>query len=400
MSDLPLAGVRVLDLSAVIMGPWCTHALAGHGADVIKVEARGGDTMRVADPCGHPGMAPMFQHSNRGKRSVVLDLKRPDGLAAALRLAARADILVHNIRPAAADRLGLGWDAVRTVQPHIVYAALTGFGADGPYGGRPAYDDLIQGASGLAAMFDPPRYVPSLVADRYVGMVAAAAILAAFVGARASGEGRAIEVPMFETMAEFVLADHLNGMTFDPPTGPVGYSRIVSPNRKPYATKDGHICLIVYTEKHWLTFFTLAGRLDQFLADPILHQPEARRGDFDRVYGMVADIVAERTTAEWLTLLKNADVPVMPLGRVETLVDDPHLAATGMLRTVDDGGERTRRVGAPVRWGAARPDPGAAPRLGEHTRAVLEEAGYAVAEIDAMVAGGTAVDGAHDRGAG
>jgi len=250
MSDLPLAGVRVLDLSAVIMGPWCTHALAGHGADVIKVEARGGDTMRVADPCGHPGMAPMFQHSNRGKRSVVLDLKRPDGLAAALRLAARADILVHNIRPAAADRLGLGWDAVRTVQPHIVYAALTGFGADGPYGGRPAYDDLIQGASGLAAMFDPPRYVPSLVADRYVGMVAAAAILAAFVGARASGEGRAIEVPMFETMAEFVLADHLNGMTFDPPTGPVGYSRIVSPNRKPYATKDGHICLIVYTEKH------------------------------------------------------------------------------------------------------------------------------------------------------
>ena len=390
MTGLPLAGVRVLDLSAVIMGPWCTHALAGHGADVIKVEAPGGDTMRVADPCGHPGMAPMFQHSNRGKRSVVLDLKHADGLAAALRLAARADILVHNIRPAAAERLGLGWAAVRAVQPGIVYAALTGFGADGPYGGRPAYDDLIQGASGLAAMFDPPRYVPSLVADRYVGMVAAAAILAAFVGARASGEGRAIEVPMFETMAEFVLADHLNGWTFDPPTGPVGYSRIVSPNRRPYATRDGHICLIVYTQTHWVTFFTVAGRLDEFLADPILHQPEARRADFDRVYAKIADIVAERTTAEWLALLKDADVPVMPLGRVETLVDDPHLGATGMLRTVDDGGERARRVGTPVRWGEARRDPGPAPMLGEHTRAVLAEAGYDAAGIDALIAGGAA----------
>ena len=388
--SLPLAGVRVLDLSAVIMGPWCTHALAQHGAEVIKVEAPAGDTMRVADPCGHPGMAPMFQHSNRGKRSVVLNLKHPDGLAAALRLATSADILVHNIRPAAAARLGLGWDDVRAINPRLVYAALTGFGADGPYGGRPAYDDLIQGASGLAAMFDPPRYVPSLIADRYVGMTAAAAILAAFVAARASGEGRAIEVPMFETIAEFVLADHLNGWTFDPPTGPVGYSRIVSPNRRPYATLDGHICLIVYTQEHWVDFFTAVGRLDQFLADPILHQPEARRADFDRVYGMVADIVAERTTTEWLALLADKDIPVMSLGRVETLINDPHLRATGIVREVDDGGERTRRVGAPVRWGMERPDPGAAPRLGEHTRAVLAEAGYGAEEIEAMLAGGAA----------
>ena len=388
--SLPLAGVRVLDLSAVIMGPWCTHALVSHGADVIKVEAPAGDTMRVADPCGHPGMAPMFQHSNRGKRSVVLDLKHPDGLAAALRLAARADILVHNIRPAAAARLGLGWDQVRAVNPRLVYAALTGFGADGPYGGRPAYDDLIQGASGLAAMFDPPRYVPSLIADRYVGVTAAAAILAAFIAARATGTGRAIEVPMFETMAEFVLADHLNGMTFDPPTGPVGYSRIVSPNRRPYATLDGHICLIVYTERHWVDFFTAVGRLDQFLADPILHQPEARRADFDRVYGMVAEIVSERTTADWLALLADKDIPVMPLGRVETLVDDPHLLATGMVREVEDGGEHVRRIGAPVRWGETRADPGVAPRLGEHTRAVLGEAGFTPAHINALIASGAA----------
>ncbi len=390
MTDLPLAGVRVLDLSAVIMGPWCTHTLAQHGAQVIKVEAPGGDTMRVADPCGHPGMAPMFQHSNRGKRSIVLDLKRPAALAAALRLAANADVLVHNIRPAAAERLGLGWDAVRAVQPRIVYAALTGFGADGPYGGRPAYDDLIQGASGLAAMFDPPRYVPSLVADRYVGITAAAAILAALLAVGRDGVGRQIEVPMFETMAEFVLADHLNGWTFDPPTGPTGYSRIVSPNRKPYATRDGHICLIVYTEKHWVTFFTVTGRLDQFLADPILHQPEARRADFDRVYAMIAAIIAERTTADWLALLAGKDIPILPLARVETLVDDPHLLVTGMVREVDDGGERTRRIGAPVRWGEARPDLGTAPHLGEHTREVLAEVGYSATEITTMFADGAA----------
>jgi crotonobetainyl-CoA:carnitine CoA-transferase CaiB-like acyl-CoA transferase len=390
MTSLPLAGVRVLDLSAVIMGPWCSHVLASHGASVIKVEAPAGDTMRLADVCGHPGMAPMFQHSNRGKRSVVLDLKQPGGLAAVMRLAALADVFVHNIRPVAAERLGIGWEAVRAGAPRIVYAALTGFGSDGPYGGRPAYDDLIQGASGLAAMFDPPRYVPSLIADRYVGVSAAAAILAALVAVGRDGVGRAIEVPMFETMAEFVLADHLNGWSFDPPTGPVGYSRIVSPNRRPYATRDGHICLIVYTEKHWVTFFTVAGRLEQFLADPILHQPEARRADFDRVYAMVADIVGERTTGEWLALLADKDVPVIELGRVETLIDDPHLLATGMLREVDDGGERARRIGAPVRWGEARPDPGAAPRLGEHTREVLGEVGYSVAEVDAMIAGGVA----------
>ena len=389
---LPLAGTRVLDLSAVIMGPWATHVLAGHGADVIKVEAPAGDTMRGADPCGHPGMAPMFRHSNRGKRSVVLDLKHPDGLAAALRLAATCEVLVHNIRPAAADRLGLGFAQVRAVNRRIVYAALTGFGADGPYGGRPAYDDLIQGASGLAAMFDPPRYVPSLIADRYVGVTAAAAILAALVATRADGEARAIEVPMFETMAEFVAADHLNGMTFVPATGPTGYSRIVSANRRPYATTDGHICLILYTEKHWATFFAAVGQLERFLVDPILHQPEARRADFDRVYGMVADIVATRATADWLVLLADLDVPVMPLGRVETLVDDPHLAATGMIRTVTDGSDHERRVAHPVRWDDTRPDSGTAPRLGEHTRAVLAEAGYTPGEVDGLIASGGAVE--------
>lgn len=382
--SLPLAGIRVLDLSAVIMGPWATHQLGAMGASVIKVEAPGGDVMRGADPCGHPGMAPMFRHSNRGKRSVVLDLKQPAARDAVLRLAGQSDIFVHNIRPAAADRLGLGWEAIRAVNPAIVYAALTGFGADGPYGGRPAYDDLIQGASGLAAMFgDEPRYVPSLVADRYVGMAAATAIVAALVQARATGQGRAIEVPMFEVMAEFVLADHMNGLTFEPPAGPVGYSRVVSPFRRPYRTTDGHVCLIVYTEGQWRRFFAAVGQLDRFLADPILANPEARRADFDRVYAMVAEIVATRSTADWLALGAAEDIPVMPLGRVETLIDDPHLVATGMVRLAD--GERT--LGTAVRWQAERPTPAAAPRLGEHSREVLAEAGLTGTEIDALIAG-------------
>ncbi len=387
---LPLAGTRVLDLSAVIMGPWATHLLGQYGAEVIKVEAPGGDIMRGADPCGHPGMAPIFQHTNRGKRSIVLDLKRPEGVTVALRLAARADILVHNIRPAAATRLGLGWEAVRAVNPRIVYAALTGFGSDGPYGGRPAYDDLIQGASGLAAMFDPPRYVPSLIADRHVGVSAAAAILAALAGTRATGEGRAIEVPMFETMAEFVLADHLNGWSYDPPQGQTGYSRIVSPNRKPHPTLDGHLCLIVYTERHWIDFFTLAGELDRFMAEPILNELERRRADFDHAYATIAAIVATRTTAEWLALLDGKDIPHMALQRVETLVADPHLAATGILRELDVNNEPTRVIGAPVRWGDTRPPPANAPWLGEHTREVLAEAGYTPGEVNAMIASGAA----------
>lgn len=387
-SDLPLAGVTVLDLSAVIMGPWATHQLALMGARVWKVEAPAGDTMRFADECRHPGMAPIFRHSNRGKLSVVLDLKRPEGRAACLRLAARADILVHNIRPAAAARLGLDWASVSAANPAIVLAALTGFGSDGPHGGRPAYDDLIQGACGLAALFDPPRYVPALVADRHVGQAAATAILAALIQARATGRGRAIEVPMFETMAELVLADHLNGHSFEPPAGPTGYSRITSANRRPYATADGHVCLIVYTDRHWERFFAAAGESERFRSDPALATAEARRADYDRVYGVVAEIVARHPTAFWLDVGAREDIPVMPLATVESLKADPHLSAAGVMQQAPNG---ERFLAGAVRWGAARTMPGPAPRLGEHTCAVLAEAGLSDADISALLASGAAV---------
>ncbi len=387
---LPLAGVTVLDLSAVIMGPWATHQLAMMGATVWKVEAPAGDTMRYADEWGHAGMAPIFRHCNRGKLSVVLDLKRPEALAACLRLAARADVLVHNIRPQAARRLGLDWEAVQAVNPRIVHATLTGFGSDGPLAGRPAYDDLIQGASGLAALFDPPRYVPALVADRYVGMAAAAAILGSLVEARATGRGRAIEVPMFEVMAELVLADHLNGWTFDPPAGPTGYSRITSANRRPYRTADGHVCLIVYTDRHWERFFAAAGETARLRGDPRLATAQARRADYDHAYGVVAEIVARHPTAFWLEVGAREDIPVMPLATVETLAADPHLLAARMVRQAPDG---ERVLAGALRWGDSRPMPGPAPALGEHGRQVLRAAGLADAEIDALIASGAAGDG-------
>jgi crotonobetainyl-CoA:carnitine CoA-transferase CaiB-like acyl-CoA transferase len=380
--DKPLAGVTVLDLSAVIMGPWATHLLALQGASVWKVEAPGGDTMRVADPHGHPGLAPIFRHSNRGKKSIVLDLKRPEARGVTLRLATQADVLVHNIRPAAAERLGLGWDVVRAVNPRIVYAALTGFGSAGPYAGRPAYDDLIQGASGLAGLSDPPRYTPSLIADRYVGVYAAQAILAALLAARTTGEGRAIEVPMFEVMSELVLADHLGGLTFVPSAGPPGYSRLLAPDRRPYRCSDGGwISVIVYTEKHWRAFFAVASAEERYLADPVLSDPAARRADYAHAYAVVAELIAGHPAAWWLEQLAAADVPAMPVGRVETLAADPHLRAAGVVREAD--GERS--VGSALGYADTT-----APRLGEHTRELLATAGYGSAEIESLIASGAA----------
>jgi crotonobetainyl-CoA:carnitine CoA-transferase CaiB-like acyl-CoA transferase len=387
----PLDGVRVVDLSTVVMGPWTTHILAGYGADVVKVEPLEGDVMRNAGVARNPGMGSLFLFMNRGKRSVALDLKRPDARDALLRVCASADVFVHNIRPAAMARLGLGYEDVAGTSPRIVYVSLVGYGQNGPYAAKPAYDDLVQGISGMASLFHAvdggePRYVPALVADRVTGVNAAHAILAALFHRERTGIGQSIEVPMFETMAELVLSDHLGGHIFEPPAGDFGYNRVLTPNRRPFRTADGYVCILLYTERQWQRFFDVVGERARFEADPRLCDPAVRRLDYDNAYGAVAALVETRATQFWLASLGAADIPVVPLYDVADLPGDPHLLESGFWHDEEHPTEgRLRSTRTPARWSACenrfeRP----APRLGEHTREVLREAGLTADSIDAL----------------
>jgi crotonobetainyl-CoA:carnitine CoA-transferase CaiB-like acyl-CoA transferase len=382
VSELPLAGIRVVDLSSVVMGPWATYILAGYGADVIKVESPDGDVMRYAGPSRHDGMGSLFMFMNRGKRSIALDLKRPAARDALLRVCERADVFVTNVRPAAMRRLGLGYDDVAGVNARMVYVDLVGYGQDGPYAAKPAYDDLIQGISGLAATFrrvgdGEPRFVPALIADRITGMNAVHAVLAALFQRERTGLGQHVEVPMFETMAELVLSDHLGGHLFDPPAGDFGYNRALTPNRRPLRTLDGYVCVLLYTEKHWERFFEIVAQEDRYRGDPRLSDPAVRRREYDAAYGVVADLVATRTSADWLEALNAADIPVVPLEDVADLLDDEHLRATGFFAPEAHPSEGALlSVRRPLRFSAAPAiDLRPAPRLGEHGEGVLREAG-------------------------
>ena len=394
----PLAGIRVLDLSSVVMGPWATHVLADYGADVILVESPQGDIMRRAGASRHPLMGAPFMHGARNKRSVVLDLKQDAARDALLALVATADVLVHNVRRAALARLRLTYDDVAPANPRLIFANLVGYAQAGPYGPRPAYDDLIQGASGLASTFvmsgGEPQYVPALVVDRTAGIAAAAAILAALVERSRTNVGRAIEIPMFETMVELVLADHLGGDSFVPPAGDVGYARILARNRRPYRTTDGYVCVLVYNEEHWRRFFDIAGERDTYERDPRLHDPTVRARHYDDAYGEVARVLATRSSAQWLAALEAADIPVMPLHDVASLERDPHLQAIGFFAERDHPSEgRLLTLGTPVTFAGQAPSPREpAPRLGEHSRTILAEAGLDQRAIDALVRGGATAE--------
>ncbi len=403
----PLSGLRVVDLTTGVMGPYTTQILADYGADVIKVEPPGGDVMRKAGPMRSPGMGPVHLHLNRNKRSIVLDAKKESGRAVLLRLCARADVLVHHVRPAAMRRLALAADDVRAVNPRIVYATLLGYGDDGPYAGRPAYDDLIQGACGLPALFtraggEEPRYVPLTLADRIVGITAAHAILAALLARDRTGRGQSIEIPMFETLAQFVLGDHMAGRTFDPPLGPAGYSRLLSPDRRPYPTLDGHLCVLLYNDKHWESFFRALGRLDEFHADARFHDLGTRARHYDEVYAWLADVLKTRTTAAWIELLEANDIPCVRLRGVDAVVDDPHLRAVGFFQEVDDpAGGKLRLTGVPSRWNGSHLHlTRSAPRLGEHSVEILREAGLSPDEITRLLEEGVTEDGARPDGRG
>jgi crotonobetainyl-CoA:carnitine CoA-transferase CaiB-like acyl-CoA transferase len=376
----PLNGVRVIDLTSVAMGPWATQMLGDMGADVIKVESPGGDHFRVVPPYRNPDMGAAFLNLNRNKRSVVLDLKDRADMDVLARLIADADVFVSNIRPQSLRKLGLDYDALMESHPRLIYCGAYGFSEDGPYAGQPAYDDIIQAMSGLADLqarsnAGVPSYMNTIIADKTAGLTATYAIAMALYEREKSGRGQAIEVPMFETMVAFNLVEHLAGATFIPSEKPMGYERVLSEYRKPYPTKNGYIGLLPYTSKHWRTFFGLAG-VPELADDPRFRNPESRARHVDELYGALAELVARRTTEEWVECLSGQDLPFTPVKSPEDLLEDPHLRAIGFLPTISHPTEGTIRcIGIPVKFSRT---PGAitrpAPRLGEHDKEIRAQA--------------------------
>lgn len=392
----PLAGVRVLDLTTVVMGPYATQILGDFGADVIKVEPPSGDVMRYAWPFKNPGMGSIYLNTNRNKRSIVLDLKQSPALDVCLALAKRADVLVYNIRPQAMARLGLSYETVKKANPRIIYVGCFGFSQRGPYAARAAYDDMIQGAAGLPWLLQKqgasePRYAPMIVADRAVGQQVASAVSAALYHREKSGKGQRIDVPMFEHLLQMVLGDHLGGYTFVPQHGDPGYHRILAPDRRPYQTKDGYVCALIYNDKQWKAFLDIIGR-PELMRTPEFATQQARSQNYVRAYAMVAEEMKKRTSAEWLEVLERGDIPVQKMNSLDDIVADPHLAAIDYLHMVDHPSEgRIRALAVPSEWSDSKPEYRRhAPRLGEHTREVLKEAGYGDTQIDQLLASGAA----------
>jgi len=367
----PLAGVRVVDMTSVGMGPYATQILADMGAEVIKVEAPAGDVFRHAEPALHPGMGATFLNLNRNKQFMVLDVKRDEDLARLKDLISGADVFISNVRPQSLRKLGLDYESLRESNPRLIYCGAYGYSETGPYAGMPAFDDIIQARSGLAAFqgansADGPSYVNTILADKVAGLTVAYTIPMALYERERSGQGQAIEVPMFETLVSFLAVEQLAGQTFMPERGPAGYPRVMSPHRKPYRTLDGHIALLPYTTPQWARFFALAGR-PELATDPRYLDPAARSANIDELYATLADIVSRKTTAQWLALLADADIPHSEVPDFESVMDDPHLRATGMVFEYEHPTEgRLRGIGIPTRFSRtpgnlrswARPLPG------------------------------------------
>jgi crotonobetainyl-CoA:carnitine CoA-transferase CaiB-like acyl-CoA transferase len=385
----PLAGVRVLDLTAVVLGPLATQILGDYGADVIKVEPPEGDLMRANGVSRVRGMSSIFLAINRNKRSLAIDLKQPEGVAALKRLLPTVDVLVHNMRTAAIERLGLGHAACAAINPKLIYCVATGFGEAGPDAGKPAFDDVIQAACGLAALLGhedgQPDYVPSLIADKTTGLALANAVLAALFERTNSGQGQFVEVPMFETMVAFTLAEHLGGRSYEPPLGPAGYARLLAGGRKPAPTRDGHVAMLPYTADHWRKFFARTGR-DDLSEKYAVDDRHARNAQFKQMYADMAAITRTLGTDELLALCAELDIPATRIHAIDELPEHPHLKAVGMFQP-----QQHPSVGPivavrpPTLFGRTPAELALpAPTLGEHSAAVLQEAGFTEAEIAAL----------------
>jgi crotonobetainyl-CoA:carnitine CoA-transferase CaiB-like acyl-CoA transferase len=395
----PLAGVKVIDLTAVLLGPFATQHLADMGADVIKVEPPEGDLLRLSG--GSMGrdksMGPIYMAANRNKRSLCLDLKKPRAVEVLKGLIKDADLFIHNSRPAAIERLGLGYEDLKKVNPSIIYAYSLGYARKGPYGHKPAFDDLVQGVSGAASLQsrvdgESPKFMPSLIADKTTGLHLCIAVLGALYHRKCTGEGQMIEVPMLETLASFWLTEHLFGETWTPGRGAMGYDRIINKYRHPFPTKDGYICALPYTDAHWVRFFEIVERPD-LAKDPRFCDRTVRPKHFSELYQVLDTLMKHRKTQEWLDALDEADIPAMPVNTLEGLLEDPHLKATGFFA------EREHPTEGPIKTFKSPLDfektpvefRRHAPRIGEDGPEVLREAGLSEADIAKLKADKTLI---------
>ncbi|MDH3286509.1 MAG: CoA transferase [Betaproteobacteria bacterium] len=399
MAGGPLEGVRVLDLTSVVVGPLATQIMADHGAEVIKIEAPAGDIVRALAGRGvTASMSGKFLHLNRNKRSIALDLKQEAARDALMRLIERADVLIWNMRPPAMARLGLAYEDVRRVNPRIIYCGMFGFGQDGRYRDKPAYDSIIQGSAGIAALHHrvtgEPRYLPMVIADRTVGLIAVQMILMALYHRTRTGEGQAIEIPMFENIVKSVLEEHMYLKTFDPPLGPTGDPRLLDAEARPLATQDGWICISGNTDGQAFAIFDAIGK-PELKADSRFNSVAARFKNTPEYFRIRAEGLRQKTTAEWLEIFDATDVPAMPFQTLDELMQDPHLKDIGFFSLIEHPTEgRIRNMRLPNKLsGGVRRDFRPAPKIGEHSIEILSEAGYDDAAIEAMVASRATVDG-------
>ena len=373
----PLCGVTVIDLTSMVFGPYATQIMADMGADVIKVEPPDGDNTRFISVGPTPGMAGVFVNVNRGKRSIVLDLRTDDGKAVLRSLIAQADVFIHSMRAKAIARLGFGYEEVAAINPAIVYTNCYGYGRRGPERDQPAYDDTIQAECGLPAvqrmLTGEANYVGTIMADKVAGLTALYATMMALFHRARTGTGQEVEIGMFETMASFMLVEHANGAMFDPPLGPACYPRVVAANRKPYRTSDGYVSALIYNDKHWSLF---VDAVKPAWAGDDMATLEQRSVQIDRVYGLLALVFLERTTQEWLDLLRRLGIPAAPLRTPDELFDNAHLEAVGFFETVESPRGKIRFPGIPTNFSRTPGRvAGPAPELGEHEEEILAQFG-------------------------